>query len=271
MNTESEAGAVARFYDELDSFYREAWGERLHHGLWLTGRESIEEALDNLEALIFNRAEIRSGDRVLDIGCGYGTLARTICDRFEVDSVVGITNSEAQFRRAKSASLLQLVHGEWLANELPANSFDVAISVECLSHVADKSAFFREAARVLRPGARFVLVCWSAGRRNPPAWARNLILKSGQLAGIASPREIQQLLDENGFQTLEVLDLSREAAPTWSKMARRLAGLAFSRRKFAREWIFRPIRSLKFALTAACLILAFKFEWIGYEIRKAKL
>lgn len=34
-----EAG-VAGHYDALDVFYRDLWGERLHHGLWLTGRET---------------------------------------------------------------------------------------------------------------------------------------------------------------------------------------------------------------------------------------
>ena len=34
------AAAVADHYDELDPFYREIWGEHVHHGYWATGRET---------------------------------------------------------------------------------------------------------------------------------------------------------------------------------------------------------------------------------------
>ena len=39
---------VADHYDELDPFYREIWGEHVHHGLWESGEETIEEAVVNL-------------------------------------------------------------------------------------------------------------------------------------------------------------------------------------------------------------------------------
>ena len=39
---------VADHYDELDPFYREIWGEHVHHGLWESGKETIEEAVVNL-------------------------------------------------------------------------------------------------------------------------------------------------------------------------------------------------------------------------------
>ncbi len=40
--------AVATHYDELDSFYREIWGEHVHHGYWATGRESAGQAVEAL-------------------------------------------------------------------------------------------------------------------------------------------------------------------------------------------------------------------------------
>ena len=43
-NQPQTAAAVAAHYDELDPFYREVWGEHVHHGYWATGRESPEAA-----------------------------------------------------------------------------------------------------------------------------------------------------------------------------------------------------------------------------------
>ena len=39
---------IARHYDTLDFFYRDLWGEHVHHGLWLTGRESPAEAAEQM-------------------------------------------------------------------------------------------------------------------------------------------------------------------------------------------------------------------------------
>lgn len=40
--------SVARHYDELDIYYRDLWGEHVHHGLWRTGRETPEAACEQL-------------------------------------------------------------------------------------------------------------------------------------------------------------------------------------------------------------------------------
>ena len=44
--------AVAAHYDELDPFYREVWGEHVHHGFWATGRESPTAAAEALVDLV---------------------------------------------------------------------------------------------------------------------------------------------------------------------------------------------------------------------------
>src|SRR5580700_11417964 len=67
---------VRSHYDELDPFYRELWGEHVHHGFWTTGTESPEIAARRLVELVAEKAQIKSGDLVLDIGCGYGAPAR---------------------------------------------------------------------------------------------------------------------------------------------------------------------------------------------------
>src|SRR5437667_187331 len=68
------AGVVADHYQELDRHYREIWGEHVHHGLWRTGRETPLEAVEQLIAFVAEQAGIRPGDRVVDIGSGYGAI-----------------------------------------------------------------------------------------------------------------------------------------------------------------------------------------------------
>src|SRR5690349_13484122 len=69
---------VATHYDGLDRFYREIWGEHVHHGLWKTGRETPEAATRQLIAEVAERAGIGPGAEVCDVGCGYGGTARVL-------------------------------------------------------------------------------------------------------------------------------------------------------------------------------------------------
>src|SRR5215471_14155518 len=70
--------AVSRHYDQLDVFYRDIWGEHVHHGLWLTGREDSGQATRQLVEHIAGLAGIRRGDSVCDVGSGYGATARLL-------------------------------------------------------------------------------------------------------------------------------------------------------------------------------------------------
>ncbi len=57
----ADIAAVAAHYDDLDDLYRSLWGTSLHHGYWLTGKESPDEAVANLTRLVAraSRAEAR--------------------------------------------------------------------------------------------------------------------------------------------------------------------------------------------------------------------
>lgn len=92
---------VAEHYDELDPVYRALWGEHVHHGLWRTGRESPAEAVEALSDLVAEHLAFRSGDRLVDIGCGYGATARRFAARGAV--VTGFTLSAEQVAHAPPA------------------------------------------------------------------------------------------------------------------------------------------------------------------------
>jgi tocopherol O-methyltransferase len=51
-------GDVAAHYDTLDQFYREIWGEHVHHGYWRTGHETPEDAAAALVELVADRLDL---------------------------------------------------------------------------------------------------------------------------------------------------------------------------------------------------------------------
>ena len=152
--------AVAAHYDHLDRFYREIWGEHIHHGLWRSGRESPDLAVRQLITLVADRAGLETGMDVCDVGCGYGGTARLFARDYNA-RVTGLTIAPAQHAFAlgvdPAAGNPAYLLRDWSDNRLPADSFDVVIAIESTEHMPDKAAFFNEAHRVLRPGGRLVV------------------------------------------------------------------------------------------------------------------
>src|SRR5512132_672509 len=97
----ADVAAVAAHYDDLDLFYRAIWGTHVHHGYWKTGKENRQEAVLNLTRLVAEQAEVQAGDRVCDIGCGYGATALVLAREYKA-KVTALTVSRTQYEFARS-------------------------------------------------------------------------------------------------------------------------------------------------------------------------
>ena len=217
-----DAECVAAHYDELDRFYREVWGEHVHHGLWRTGDETAKEAVIALTDYVAEIAGVRAGTRVVDVGSGYGATARRLAERFDAE-ITAITVSRAQHEYAEhvhsSGRRPRYVHMDWLNNDLPAESFDAAVAIESTEHLRDLPLALREIARVLVPGGRLVVCAWLAGD-TPGRWATRWLLqpicREGRLCQLLTEQELGELLNSNGFAIERFDDLSAKVARTWT-------------------------------------------------------
>ena len=111
------------------------------------------------------RAALLPGERVLDVGCGTGTLAIGAAQAHPDCEVVGIDPASAMVGRAREkarAAKATVAFGVGAIEKLPAEDarFDVVLSSLMLHHVPEESRVegLREVRRVLRPGGRLVLV-----------------------------------------------------------------------------------------------------------------
>lgn len=273
---------VAGHYDELDEFYREIWGEHVHHGLWLRGDESSAEATHQLVRTVAGRARIGRGARVCDIGCGYGATARMLAREFGAE-VTAITVSPAQWRFADAqrkgeserdggGARVEYLLGDWLQNELPAAAFDAAISVESSEHMPDKPAFFAQAARVLRPGARLVICAWLA-RENPSTADTRFLLepicREGRMPGMGTESDYRRFFADAGFEVESFEDVSARVKKTWPICAGRFLRELCRRPRYAKFLFNRHARNRVFALTMFRIWIAYNTGAMRYGIFSA--
>jgi cyclopropane fatty-acyl-phospholipid synthase-like methyltransferase len=268
--------AVARHYDELDAFYREIWGEHVHHGLWLTGREPPEHAAVQLSEHAALLAEIQPGQRVCDAGSGYGATARLLVREFGAE-VTAVTIAPRQYHYACSldpaSANPRYLLGNWLENEFEAATFDAVLALESTEHMPDKLRFFAEAARVLKPGGRLVVCAWLA-RERPKRWEiRHLlepICREGRLPGMGTPSEYERFLGEAGFVITHFEDASRRVSRTWTICLLRMLWRTLLRPHYRRFLFDHRNENRVFAKTLLRIRLAYAMGAMRYGILAAQ-
>jgi ubiquinone/menaquinone biosynthesis C-methylase UbiE len=159
---------------------------------------------------LIQQANLRAGQRVLDLGCGTGTLTLMLKLSAPDADIVGLDGDKAVLSIAKSKASRAGLKIQWdhgMAFNLPYadRSFDVVLSSLVVHHLSrpNKSRAFQEARRVLKPGGAFHIVDFgrpfslvtrlqSAVMRNLEEAADNYdgrILSILRAAGFESPRE----------------------------------------------------------------------------------
>jgi tocopherol O-methyltransferase len=211
---------VGEFYDRLDKIYRHGALPHVHHGLWLRGNETREEAKENLVIWVAQRLALKPGERYVDIGSGYGEMARQI-SKIKNVQVTAITNSASQHHRALQENRGESVEyhlGDWCSNDLPSATYDAAWAVESIEHITDLNQALLQCRRVLKPCGRLIILSWLAGTRSKLINTTLLkpLANDSLLAPLRTQAEIVSSLSCTGFSQISVYDLTGKVRRTWT-------------------------------------------------------
>jgi tocopherol O-methyltransferase len=269
-NAAQSTADVAAHYDDLDDFYRDIWGEHVHHGYWPSNRAPDAQAVEALVQFVAQRLDLSPGQQICDIGCGYGASARYLAAAHGVH-VTGLTVSAAQARQAATASPpspnAAIRHGDWLVNDFAAEVFDHAYAIESSEHMPDKNRFFAEAFRTLKPGGRFVICAWLAAE-HPAAWEIKHLLepicREGRLPSMGTESDYRNMAQAAGFNVTSVDDISAQVSRTWWLCAWRLAARLTTRPAYLRYLLNRANPNRIFAITLFRLLLAYRTKAMRY-------
>jgi len=140
-------------------------------------------------------AGIAPGDRVLDIGCGTGVVARaaatytgTAANVTGADVSVDMLEAASRFAAAADLAEIAWLECDAAAMPLPDASFDIALCQQGLQFMPDKPGAMAEMARVLNPGGRLALSVWKV--RSPLGEAFTTVLDRHFGSGTTAPWEM---------------------------------------------------------------------------------
>ena len=175
MTTISERGASAEsiqhHYDVSDTFYSLWLDESMTYscGLWQNDDDCLSAAQTRKIDYLVSLSGAGGRERVLDIGCGWGSVMQRLVAEHGVEHVTGLTLSAAQARRIEDLRdpRLEVRVQDW-ADFVPDAPYDAAISVGAMEHfvkfgwerskkVAAYRRFFEKCHQSLKPGAGMAL------------------------------------------------------------------------------------------------------------------
>lgn len=267
----SDAEAISYHYDLSNEFYR-LWLDRdmvYSCAYFETGKESLDQAQQAKMRHLCRKLRLQPGDKLLDVGCGWGGLARFAAREFEAE-VYGITLSQAQLelglQRVAEEDLSERVTLERLDyRDLQQDGrFDKVISVGMFEHVghANLALYCQRLFGAVRPGGLVmnhgITSRFTDGRpvgRGAGEFIDRYVFPQGELPHLVT---IATAISEAGLEIVDVESLRLHYARTlqlWSQ------GLEQQLDKAA-QWV--PAKALRiWRLYLAGCAYGFQHGWMN--------
>ena len=217
-----DAEAIHHHYDVSNTFYEWVLGPSMTYtcACYPSTEASLEKAQDNKYRLVFEKLRLKPGDRLLDVGCGWGGMVRYAARRGV--RAIGVTLSKEQTSWAQQAiadeglsDLAEVRYGDY--RDIAESGFDAVSSIGLLEHIGVRNypSYFKFLQSRMRPGALLLNHCItrSDNKTEPAAqgFIDRYVFPDGELTG--SGRIITEAQDV-GFEVLHEENLRAHYAMT---------------------------------------------------------
>lgn len=148
---------------------------------------TLDEAQDAKLDLVCKKIGLKKGDRVLDIGCGWGSFAKFAAERYGAE-VVGVTISKEQVELGRKRCAGLPVEIRLQDYRDVQEKFDHVVSIGMFEHVGEQNyrTYMEVAHRVLKDGGLFLLHTIGGNRsvKNTDPWIDKYIFPNGMLPSV---------------------------------------------------------------------------------------
>lgn len=242
---------IQHHYDHPDDFYKLFLGRTMTYSCayFRDDRDSLEKAQEQKHNHLLDKLMIHKDEKLLDIGCGWGSLVIKAAVEYGANSV-GITLSPTQFEYANN-EIARLGMGGRCRVELidyrqldPGDQYDKIVSVGMYEHVGRKNldGYFKTVHDLLRPDGLFVN--HGITRTHKPDWRKasearfidKYIFPGGELH--PSGRVVSSM-EAAGFEVYDVESLRKHYAKTLREWVARLRENDNEARRIVPEEIYR--------------------------------
>jgi cyclopropane-fatty-acyl-phospholipid synthase len=165
------AAANSQHYEVPARFFELALGKHLKYSsaLWQEGTQTLDQAEAAMLSLTMERAELANGQRVLELGCGWGSLSLSMAERFPQSTIVSVSNSSSQKEfidaqaRARGLFNLTILTADMNSFEA-AGKFDRAVSVEMFEHMRNYEMLLQRISSWMQPDAKLFVHIFTHSR-----------------------------------------------------------------------------------------------------------
>ncbi|MEO6788293.1 MAG: cyclopropane-fatty-acyl-phospholipid synthase family protein [Chthoniobacteraceae bacterium] len=187
--------ANEQHYEVPTRFYQLCLGKRLKYssGLWTDGITTLDAAEEKMLTLTCERADLADGQRILELGCGWGSLSLWMAEKYPLAQITVVSNSRTQKEHIDATAAdrgfknLTVITSDMNVFDI-TTQFDRVVSVEMFEHMKNYQLLLAKVARWLAPGGKLFVHIFTHRRyayhyenKGPDDWMTRYFFAGGQM------------------------------------------------------------------------------------------
>jgi len=188
--------ANEQHYEVPTDFFRHCLGPRMKYScaLYESGNETLAEAEEKMLALSCERARLKDGQDILELGCGWGSLTLWMAEKYPNSRITAVSNSRTQKQWIDSQlekrgwKHVRIITKDMNEFEADAAAYDRVVSVEMFEHMRNYDLLLEKISRWLRPGGHLFVHIFVHAKfpylfeaRNDSDWMSRYFFTGGQM------------------------------------------------------------------------------------------
>tara|TARA_B110000438_G_C15757766_1_gene625914 strand:+ start:25 stop:1062 length:1038 start_codon:yes stop_codon:yes gene_type:complete len=156
--------ANEQHYEVPPSFFKIVLGKHLKYssGLWTSSTSNLDESEEKMLELTFKRADLKDGQDILELGCGWGSLTCYMAEKLPNSKITAVSNSKDQkafiLAKCKKHGLLNVNVITADMNDFNINyTFDRVVSVEMFEHMRNYKELMKKIYDFLKPSGKLFI------------------------------------------------------------------------------------------------------------------